>query len=1606
MEKISKNGINGRNGERGFTLVEVMVAMFIGLIIATMLFYTLEQQSRRHTAETEISEIQTKTIAITEMIGRDIRLAGYYARGNAVLEASSTSFTFRADVSHDVASSTFVQGVDSDITPNIETLTYYFKPPTTAWTDTSVPAWNKLKHNGEIHRVEGTIDRLFVDNVDDLSFEYYDGSDRKIDYEKLATYNSDGTVNTESKKYINEIRRIRINVVDSTASAAASEGAMPTNPADIKVRSRKVVLDIAPPNLGIRPDCGLVTTDPSGFLEACDPPGSVAHYTFRTYDAAGSMTAAGSVTIQTDPGSSIFQDAALTRPALSLDGIYSVKNRARTGTTLYVKSFTNVKDSKLSIIATWQREISCPYTTVYSIWNGKACNVTNVPAANEVYACIDKDNKEGKCQDRTQTVLFHVTDNCGNPAQVNAPGDTFYEVEFWIKGNDSSGSLGYLYEPPDTTNIWTTADGIDLPRLRTDENGDVTIGYRAPDKATLQYGGNLPIDIGARIYDLSSDCHTGGEDSGRVILKPCTPKRFVFTDKDIYQCMNSRAPLSVNVVDACDNLIAGVPNITAVMTSTRVSNETLSEISGANPSPTGPVAVREMSPGFYQLRYNTRTDLAEREPRPDPFIRVLYSQPDINVEASTEERTHSYPSLPCACNIVGDYFPEKFCALGTDGGISLACPDRAQFTAYGGAQGTEPSVGRIVATSPGTVNLLVGDINNPTQYFPETPKIPFTATPLKYQWPFWLNNGSVPIQGNINLRLEEYSLDNRLLCTFESNTKVLCSQSELNFIKKVTLDGKDLYYPAITYDPYAESERIYVELKDCNRLKQGPIPVEVWADSGDRETLNLVNPSGVSDETYYRSKTSDPTEGLPITALYLPIQYNGRLEVNVNDEVHVQYKDPTPNCGCEDISYDDIKLTSFCIAAALYSGGAGAFGGTTFRIHWGEAVVYEDVDFSGQLDKKVPFKDRTMPVIDTTQRYGAGDWRDRWVDVYVGGTIVGGTSTTDIQPFYNAARSYSNIYQRVPTEVLGCIMAKLDYDQVKAFSKKNDVYYYAKDDSNVIWLKSDGKQQEYSLCDAIKNNLPRFMFIDLKNAPNLTDVTGVRIDAGIFDTDFPRFDLPKSCCGNLDVCGFLYIAGHLNIPGLGNGANITVKSPPLRDKQQPIFPPNGEGGYDDLPVTYDPAASPGIEVTLEKINIDGTLYIEGLLTGNGGPAIFGSLATERGYHGQGDIEVWYNYNNARSCGQRNCCIVTIYPRNLQIPIGTCEQLTAAGGTGGQIIWSIDDNKSGGSIDRDSGYYCPGLVMGAEDIIKAVDVGGCQTGYMTATVVCPTLKIEGWSQRYLGDPANPTVTYTITGGKSPYVWSVSDASIATIDQNGVLTPVAQGTVAITVTDQDGCKGTKYVSIIGSLDCESNILIYDDFDGDQEGGAWSGQWQSCTQISPVDTNHCVGMDDWKKGTPAGKCSDPSFDHTKGAGGSGNAWGNDLGIESWDGCYPIPDKNKVVKNYLRSPLINATGYQDLQIHYWRDLNISNSKDVAKIFISCGATTWQQAWTSSGTFHDGGWATADITLPAAVNTACNNQSEVYVYFYLDVDKNGGGGGGWNIDEFWMCGVPIPPTP
>jgi len=90
------------NKESGFTLVELLIAMTIGLIILAALSSTFLMQRKIFDDQEQIVEMVQNARAAMDMMTREIRMAGYMVVGNAITNQGGNTITFLGDIDSDI----------------------------------------------------------------------------------------------------------------------------------------------------------------------------------------------------------------------------------------------------------------------------------------------------------------------------------------------------------------------------------------------------------------------------------------------------------------------------------------------------------------------------------------------------------------------------------------------------------------------------------------------------------------------------------------------------------------------------------------------------------------------------------------------------------------------------------------------------------------------------------------------------------------------------------------------------------------------------------------------------------------------------------------------------------------------------------------------------------------------------------------------------------------------------------------------------------------------------------------------------------------------------------------------------------------------------------------------------------------------------------------------------------------------------------------------------------------------------------------------------------------------------------------------------------------
>jgi len=99
----------------GFTLVELMVSIAIGLVVMAAVATTFTSQTRAYSAQEQINQMEQNLRGALDIMTREIKMAGYKPNGGTVtgvVSYSSTNLTIQADI--DGNGTLLASGVGSD----------------------------------------------------------------------------------------------------------------------------------------------------------------------------------------------------------------------------------------------------------------------------------------------------------------------------------------------------------------------------------------------------------------------------------------------------------------------------------------------------------------------------------------------------------------------------------------------------------------------------------------------------------------------------------------------------------------------------------------------------------------------------------------------------------------------------------------------------------------------------------------------------------------------------------------------------------------------------------------------------------------------------------------------------------------------------------------------------------------------------------------------------------------------------------------------------------------------------------------------------------------------------------------------------------------------------------------------------------------------------------------------------------------------------------------------------------------------------------------------------------------------------------------------------
>jgi len=145
--------------DSGFTLIELMVSIAIGLVVLASVATTFTSQTRAYSAQEQINQMEQNLRGALDIMTREIKMAGYRPNGGTVtgvVSYTSTSLTIQADL--DGNGTLLASGTGSD-------------------TANEQIAYNYDSVNKKITRQVGSgTAATLAENISAFSFAYYQSS--------------------------------------------------------------------------------------------------------------------------------------------------------------------------------------------------------------------------------------------------------------------------------------------------------------------------------------------------------------------------------------------------------------------------------------------------------------------------------------------------------------------------------------------------------------------------------------------------------------------------------------------------------------------------------------------------------------------------------------------------------------------------------------------------------------------------------------------------------------------------------------------------------------------------------------------------------------------------------------------------------------------------------------------------------------------------------------------------------------------------------------------------------------------------------------------------------------------------------------------------------------------------------------------------------------------------------------------------------------------------------------------------------------------------------------------------------------------------------------
>jgi type IV pilus assembly protein PilW len=194
----------------GFTLMELLVSMSIGMVVLAALAKTFTVQSRQNTAEEQVAQMQGNARAALDLMVREIQMAKYNPAGTAFSSAYGVTYSAsQLEVKADMDGN----GTINTSSGSVEDIIYA----------------RDAANNYITRKLGSGTAEIVADNITAFTFAYYDAN---------------GSAVTSSGNSGN-IRKVTINITARTAKPD------PSYTSNSGYRTYQISADITPPNMAL-----------------------------------------------------------------------------------------------------------------------------------------------------------------------------------------------------------------------------------------------------------------------------------------------------------------------------------------------------------------------------------------------------------------------------------------------------------------------------------------------------------------------------------------------------------------------------------------------------------------------------------------------------------------------------------------------------------------------------------------------------------------------------------------------------------------------------------------------------------------------------------------------------------------------------------------------------------------------------------------------------------------------------------------------------------------------------------------------------------------------------------------------------------------------------------------------------------------------------------------------------------------------------------------------------------------------------------------------------------------------------------------------------------